>query len=403
MIRQGNEDCFLVADLSTGNVGLAPEVSRHRLGEYGSLLVVSDGMGGAVAGEIASDLSVKNVREELVGNAGVGDVGLRLRRAVEAANRAVWQYTQEHRQFQGMGATMTAVLCHESKAYIAQVGDSRAYLVRNGRIKQLTKDQSLVQLLIDSHAITPDQANQVPNNVILQALGTRPDVVVAMKSVELCRDDYVLLCSDGLSNKVTDEEMRDTILRNGDDVATACRQLIEIANARGGEDNITVIVARFDGASLQSATDRISITGSMQALTPDDLLRIGAPQIEGFQPPDGADASSQAGGEFGRTMVGSVAPSFNPNAITQVAGFTALPPENDDDLPDVVAPQMRPAPAGAASALAAPAAQPAAATRGPKHLNKILVAIALLLIGLALLAALVIVYFVFWGPGSNGD
>src|SRR5688500_10738051 len=130
MIRRGNEDCFLVADLSTGNVGLTPEVSQHRLGDMGSLLIVSDGMGGAVAGEIASDLSVNGVREEMARATHVADLPDRLRHAVEVTNRLVWQHAQENPHLAGMGATLTAVLCHEGSAYVAQVGDSRAYIVR---------------------------------------------------------------------------------------------------------------------------------------------------------------------------------------------------------------------------------------------------------------------------------
>lgn len=293
MCRRGNEDCFLVADLSTGNVGLTPEVSTHTVGHQGSLLVVSDGMGGAVAGEIASDLSVKGLREELIRTAGIKSASDWLCGAVEAANRSVFQYARDNPQLAGMGATMTAVLCHAGKAYVAQVGDSRAYLVRGGRIKQLTKDQSLVQLLVDAGAIRPDQMDQVPNNVILQALGTREEVVVAMTSIELCRDDYLLLCSDGLSNKVAAEEMRDLIQHSGNDLTVACRRLIELANSRGGEDNITILVASFDGDSLESASERSSITGSMHALTSDDLLRIGGAQLNYVQDP-ASDTPRQA-------------------------------------------------------------------------------------------------------------
>ncbi len=329
MIRRGNEDCFLVADLTTGNTGLTPEVSHHRLGSMGSLMVVSDGMGGAVAGEIASDLAVNGVRDEMLKPGSTPlDVSQRLQIAVERTNRTVWQYAQDNPHLAGMGATLTAVLCHGNKAYVGQVGDSRAYLVRAGRIKQLTKDQSLVQLLVDAKAIQPDQANQVPNNVILQALGTRPDVVVAVTSVDLCAGDAMLLCSDGLSNKMSADEMRDAIVQNLPDLAGACRRLIELANARGGEDNITALIAQFDGSSLQSSAEQFSITGSMHALTSNDLLRIGGQQLDYYQ-----DTASAAQGppsvngvldNLGMQLI-ATQPGTNPAPVDASVTSVAIP------------------------------------------------------------------------------
>ncbi len=349
MIRRGNEDCFLVADLTTGNTGLTPEVSHHRLGSMGSLMVVSDGMGGAVAGEIASDLAVNGVRDEMLKPGSTPlDVSQRLQIAVERTNRTVWQYAQDNPHLAGMGATLTAVLCHGNKAYVGQVGDSRAYLVRAGRIKQLTKDQSLVQLLVDAKAIQPDQANQVPNNVILQALGTRPDVVVAVTSVDLCAGDAMLLCSDGLSNKVSADEMRDAIVQNLPDLAAACRRLIELANARGGEDNITALIAQFDGSSLQSSAEQFSITGSMHALTSNDLLRIGGQQLDYYQdtaanaaqgPPSVNGVLDNLGMQLIATQPGT-GPAQSDIPVTHVAipRLQQSAPSAPHDAPDVVVP-----------------------------------------------------------------
>jgi protein phosphatase len=120
-------------------------------------------------------------------------------------------------------------------------------------------------MLLDANAITPEQASQVPQNVIMQALGTQPVVKVVMSGVELCQNDYLLLCSDGLSNKVTQDEMRQVVYES-ENINAACRRLIEMANERGGEDNITVVIARFDGDSLHSASDSLSITGSFVAI-----------------------------------------------------------------------------------------------------------------------------------------
>jgi serine/threonine protein phosphatase PrpC len=259
MQRSGNEDAFLVADLTTGNVGLGPEITTHTIGERGSLLVVSDGMGGAVAGEIASELAVTTIRESLTQMPADMSISQKLKLAVEVANERIWDQARQNPELAGMGATLTAALIHSTVAYIAQVGDSRAYLIRGQRVKQLTKDQSLVQMLLDSAAITPEQASSVPQNVIMQALGTQPTVNVAMSAVQLCQGDYLLLCSDGLSNKVDCEEMRE-VIRAAGDLPSACRRLVEMANQRGGEDNITVVIARFEGEALQSGS--LSITGS---------------------------------------------------------------------------------------------------------------------------------------------
>jgi PPM family protein phosphatase len=264
--RPGNEDAFLVADLTTGNVGLGAKMSTHRVGERGSLMVVSDGMGGAAAGEIASAMAVKTIRDALMEEWSDAGACGQLKLATERANERIWEYAKENRKFTGMGATLTAVLVHNTSGYIAQVGDSRAYLIRGNQVKQLTKDQSLVQLLLDTGAIQPDQVSSVAHNVIMQALGTSPTVEVAMASVELCKDDLLVLCTDGLSNKVTADEMRETVLES-ESLNTACRRLVELANERGGEDNITVIATGFDGEALHSAAQSNSITGSFKMLS----------------------------------------------------------------------------------------------------------------------------------------
>jgi serine/threonine protein phosphatase PrpC len=268
MRRPGNEDAFLVADLTTGNVGLGPDMSTHRVGERGSLLVVSDGLGGAAAGEVASEMAVKTVRDALLELPSNLPLPERMKRAAEIANESIWNHAQENPGLAGMGATLTAVLVEGASALIAQVGDSRAYMIRGDQIKQVTKDQSLIQLLMESGAIKPDQASSVPQNVIMQALGTSPVVQVAITSVHLFRNDYLLLCSDGLSNKVQTEEMKE-VVRLSPDLPAGCRKLVEMANERGGEDNITVIIARFDGEALYSAAESSAntITGSFEVLS----------------------------------------------------------------------------------------------------------------------------------------
>jgi PPM family protein phosphatase len=266
MMRSGNEDSFLVADLTTGNVGLGSDVNTYKLGDRGSLMVVSDGMGGAAAGEIASEMAVSIISDSLNAQQHDCEMADRLRLATETANELIWNHAREHPELTGMGATVTAVVAQGTQAYIAQVGDSRAYLIRGSRIKQLTKDQSLAQMLVDAGAISPDQMEAVPQNVIMQALGTQAIVKVAMSAIQLFRNDCLLICSDGLSNKIPAREMQE-IVEHSDALTEACRAMIETANERGGEDNITVIVARFDGEDLHSASESNSITGSFRALS----------------------------------------------------------------------------------------------------------------------------------------
>jgi serine/threonine protein phosphatase PrpC len=266
MKRPGNEDAFVVADLTSGNVGIGPAVSTHHVGDNGSLMVVSDGMGGAAAGEVASEMAVTTLPELLLGFPVDVHACEQLNKAVEMANARIWNYAQQDMSLSGMGATLTAVVVRSKCAYIAQVGDSRAYLVRGNQIKQLTKDQSLAQLLLDSGSLDLEQIKSFPQkNVITQAMGTSPTVEAAMTMVELCRDDRLILCSDGLSNKVEPEEIRD-IVQQEDGPVSASRRLTQLANERGGEDNITVIVARFDGEDLLSPDDHNSITGTFQVL-----------------------------------------------------------------------------------------------------------------------------------------
>jgi serine/threonine protein phosphatase PrpC len=255
MHRSGNEDSFLIADLTSG-AGLDGEMSAHSVGERGSLLIVSDGMGGAAAGEIASQMAVTTIHELFMEKPLGMDASEHLRKAAEEANDRIWTLSQEKQELAGMGATLTAVLVHGTSAYIAQVGDSRAYLIRNRLTKQLTRDQSLAQMLVDAGAIQPDQVGSVPQNVIMQALGTQPNVRVVMTTIQLYRNDLMLLCSDGLSNKIDSDEMQD-IIESSDDLAAASSRMIEIANQRGGEDNITVIIARFDGEALRAISESI--------------------------------------------------------------------------------------------------------------------------------------------------
>jgi len=259
-VRIKNEDAFVIADLTQAEpIHAMPEPVALTVDSRGVLLAISDGMGGAQAGEVASALTLHALRLEMPGGEG-GTAEAALAASVVKANEKVWKLAVDTGR-EGMGATLTAVLIHGRRAYVAEVGDSRAYVMRGRRFIQLTRDQSYVQDLIDSRAITREEAKTLPfRSAITQAIGTDPSIVVALNRFTLRQGDRILLCSDGLSGKVQDEEMRHELLTNPN-LETACLRLIELANHRGGEDNITVVLAELQGDGLASTTgeDRVSI------------------------------------------------------------------------------------------------------------------------------------------------
>ena len=258
--RDHNEDCFLVADLSRGDASLHPEVREHELGPRGTLLVVADGMGGAAAGEVASEMATQTIYEQLKKSWGeeteltAQRFAARLKEAVETANGHIHAYAKAHPEVRGMGTTTTAVGVLADHLYLTQVGDSRAYLVRDGVAVQLTKDQSLMQRLVEAGELTEEEAAQSERrNIILQALGPDPKVKVDLTHQDLRRGDVLVLCSDGLSGLVKKEEIA-AIAGKEPDLAAACDKLIGLANDRGGPDNITVVIARFEGDGLPDQT-----------------------------------------------------------------------------------------------------------------------------------------------------
>jgi protein phosphatase len=252
-VRDNNEDALIVADLSVRKiVNDSGEARLRRIGERGWLLAVADGVGGARAGEVASRIATERLAQILISAAKTTPVPVRLRDGLSSANQKIRRVSQERPECHGMGATMTAAVIHEGRAVIGQVGDSRGYLIRAGRIRQITKDHSLVQALIDAGVMTPEEATYSSRrNVILKALGAKDEIEPDLSLVALARGDHLLLCSDGLSDKVDDVEMRNIALR-AEPLDAACARLVDLANERGGEDNITVILARFDGVGLPS-------------------------------------------------------------------------------------------------------------------------------------------------------
>jgi protein phosphatase len=253
-VREHNEDNFMVADLTRKSRGLLETDRVQTLGPRGALMAVCDGMGGAAAGEIASQLAVDIIYERMVEGDAPADhneFARRLVRAIEDAGLRIYNEAKADRSRRGMGTTSTAAALIDHHLFLGQVGDSRGYILRKGKLVQVTRDQSLVNQLIEAGQLTEEEAETFEhNNIILQALGTSDSVQVDLTFVELRRGDVLMLCSDGLSGMVRADEIRD-ILLNAPDPLDACKILTEKANQAGGHDNITCIVARFDGPGLK--------------------------------------------------------------------------------------------------------------------------------------------------------
>ncbi len=259
--REHNEDAFLVADLTTGQASLEPAVRSHTVGERGSLFMVADGLGGAAAGEVASEMAVSTVLEEMIERwartreTDPESFAAALKTAAELTNTKIHEYAQEHPEHRGLGTTATIAGLLGDTLYLVQVGDSRAYIVRGGRAQQITKDQSLTQRLVEAGELTPEEAERSERrNIILQALGPEPAVKIDLTHQQVRRGDTLVLCTDGLSGVVPRDQIAE-VMTEIPDLADACRELIDRANEAGGPDNITVVAARFDGAGLSDATD----------------------------------------------------------------------------------------------------------------------------------------------------
>jgi protein phosphatase len=254
--REHNEDAFLLADLTTGKSSFHSGVVTSPVGPKGVLFLVADGMGGAAAGELASAMAADLIFGHLAGTWSKEEETtperfmLRLREAVNLANLQIHSYAREHAEVRGMGTTATVAGLLDSTLYLAQVGDSRAYIVRQGKATQITKDQSLTQRLVDAGELTEEEAEaSVRRNIILQALGPDPKIRVELTRQPVSRGDILVLCSDGLSSQVKREEIADLVSRQSD-LEAVSKELIGLANSRGGPDNITVVLARFEGASM---------------------------------------------------------------------------------------------------------------------------------------------------------
>jgi len=251
LIREHNEDSFLFGDLVSGKRIRENDSPRLKVEAVPSVMMVADGVGGAASGEVASsmatDIAYTYLRERwqrggLKGTVIVADA---LQQALFAANKAIHARAVEQRTHHGMGTTATLALTVNGMIYFAQVGDSRAYIIREGAAKQMTKDQSLVQRMVDAGKMTQEQAEKSEHrNIILQALGPEEAVVPELTRDRLIDGDIVLLCSDGLSNQVTAAEIVQTASEIPDIDAMA-HALVQRALDTGAPDNVTVVAARF--------------------------------------------------------------------------------------------------------------------------------------------------------------
>jgi PPM family protein phosphatase len=243
--RTNNEDGFVIRDLAGEKTFEPAVVVEQPIGSRGVLLAVCDGIGGHHAGEVASSLALETLETEMQRLSRACPRPELFKRAVEVVNKRVWTEASLHPKLSGMGTTLTAALICQRRVLIAHVGDSRAYFARGGHVEQITKDQSIAGQLVASGTMTEEQARRTPfRHVLLQAVGTKERVEIALDGIELARGDTLLLCSDGLSGKVGIVELASHLA--GNDPKVCADALVALANERGGEDNITVVIARID-------------------------------------------------------------------------------------------------------------------------------------------------------------
>jgi protein phosphatase len=221
------------------------------------LLVLADGMGGYNAGEVASGIAVKTItnlvreglmREDLAAidrGTGLSRPSIVLRDAITRANKIIYQTARSQAECEGMGTTVVAALFYDNRISIAHVGDSRLYRQRGSQIAQVTMDHSLLQELVDRGFYSPEEAQRAANkNYVTRALGVEPQVEVEVQEHPVDKGDIFILCSDGLSDMVEDEDIRLTISTFGANLDTVAKQLIQLANENGGRDNVSVVLAQ---------------------------------------------------------------------------------------------------------------------------------------------------------------
>ncbi len=222
------------------------------------LVLLADGMGGHKAGDVASRMSLEQLNNILLpalgkspslrANKGVSKHATLLRRAVNKANEAVFEASTQNPDYKGMGTTLVLVLFYDDKVVVAHVGDSRLYRLRDGGLEQVTADHSLVRELLEKGTISPEEAVNNPySHVITRAIGIRPEVTTEIQEFDAQSGDIYLLCSDGLTDLVSDAAIEETLVAAAGNWTSAAQRLIDLANNNGGRDNISVVLAALGG------------------------------------------------------------------------------------------------------------------------------------------------------------
>jgi len=270
-VRKNNEDNLVACDLSNQEILAGPFEFRRAIGPLGVLLLVADGMGGQACGELAShmcsDLTparlLESVRQRQTdGRSELGDL---LRDALQSANRSILELSRNEPGCKGMGTTATAAWVHGSSVLVAQVGDSRAYLIRDGQMTQLTRDQTFLNYLKDMGAVDANAEirDDPRRSILVQALGTSERLNVVLTRAELRNGDRLLVASDGLYSAVPAGRISEIAAGSGD-LEARCRSLIDAANGEGGPDNITLILADINGVPADESAAPVQV----EALTP---------------------------------------------------------------------------------------------------------------------------------------
>lgn len=351
-IREHNEDNFLIADLTRQNRGLMEGDREQVVGRSGTIFGVCDGMGGAAAGEVASQLAVDIIYEKMLSGGAPTtreELARRLVSTVEEAGLRIFNEARADRTRRGMGTTATVAALCDSRLYLAQVGDSRAYILRGDHLVQVTRDQSLVNQLIEAGQLTEEEAETFEhNNIILQALGTAETVQVDLTFADLEQGDVLMLCSDGLSGMIRSEDIRSALLQAPDPL-DACRLLTDRANQAGGHDNITVIVVRFEGPGLpppQPGEPALKYQKCILPQAPGASLETTSRQVSSpyaaqtapmaVPPPQASAPEAARNLRVGQTMVGVSGPvlpaGFGQPPIPQHAPNAFGNPYDDDEL-----------------------------------------------------------------------
>lgn len=211
------------------------------------LFIIADGMGGHKAGETASEMAIeiinKNFKQSLLSSE--EEIKKRIRNSIYDANEKIYKKAMKYEKFSGMGTTVTMAYIMNDKIFVGHVGDSRAYILRNNKFFQITEDHSLVEELIKNGSISKEEARCHPQrNIITRAVGTSLEIMADIIVEPKYKDDILLLCTDGLTNMLDDEEIKEFLLRN-DNMQKTCEDLVEFSNHKGGFDNITVLAVKF--------------------------------------------------------------------------------------------------------------------------------------------------------------